>query len=74
MNLDLLNRVDGTDKSSTLALCIGTWNLAGLSLDDCDLLIEQISGNYVWDFVLLQETFFMRRRRSIGKQACYLLS
>ena len=57
MKLDVSNQADGPDNCVSLEIRIGTWNLAGLSPHDCDLLIEQLSDNYKWDVVLLQETF-----------------
>ena len=36
---------------------MGTWNLAGLAEDDIDEFINELSDNYAWDFVCLQETF-----------------
>ena len=46
-----------SSSGSSSSLFIGTWNLAGLAVLDCDLFIAQLSDNYKWDFLLLQETF-----------------
>ena len=36
---------------------MGTWNVAGLAEDEIEIFITQLSDNYEWDFVCLQEAF-----------------
>ena len=36
---------------------MGTWNVAGIAADAVDILIAQLSDNYTWDIMLLQEGF-----------------
>ena len=36
---------------------VGTWNLAGIAEDQIDFFISQLSDNYPWIFILLQEAF-----------------
>ena len=34
-----------------------SWNLAGVNPDDFHLLLKQLSDNYDWDILLMQEAF-----------------
>ena len=58
MTLDCMHHAEcfGNDVSYE-KLCILSWSLAGIATDEIDLLFSQISDNYFWDFMLLQETF-----------------
>ena len=49
------NSFSGAGSTGELYVC--TWNLAGIAVRDVNLFIEQLSDNYAWDFVMLQETF-----------------
>jgi len=36
---------------------VGTWNVAGIAADAVDIFTAQLSDNYIWDILLLQEGF-----------------
>ena len=36
---------------------VASWNLAGLAEGDVDVFLAQLSDNYVWDIICLQEAF-----------------
>ena len=71
-----------TDSAGTLGcsscsgvqrLCICSWNLAGVSEDDLCFLLDQISDNYSWDVLLLQEAFTRTDGISNGSSHIILL-
>ena len=49
------NSFSGAGSTRELHVC--TWNVAGIAVRDVNLFIEQLTDNYAWDFVMLQETF-----------------
>ena len=36
---------------------VGTWNLAGIAEDQIDFFMSQLTDNYPWSLILLQEAF-----------------
>ena len=50
---------------------MGTWNVAGIGLDVLDTFIEQLSDNYMWDIVTLQEG--IRQTEGIESEFGHLL-
>ena len=36
---------------------MGTWNAAGIAVADLDLFVSQLSDNYAWDILMIQEGF-----------------
>ena len=36
---------------------MGTWNVAGVAVDAWDDFLGQLSDNYIWDILFLQEGF-----------------
>ena len=36
---------------------MGSWNVAGVAVDAVDAFVEQLSDNYTWDIIMLQEGF-----------------
>ena len=50
---------------------MGTWNVAGVGLDAVDDFLGQLSDNYVWDILFLQEGF--RRTEGIACELGHLL-
>ena len=50
---------------------MGTWNVAGIAVDKLDTFIEQLSDNYPWDVLLLQEGF--RQTDGIASEFNHLL-
>ena len=50
---------------------VGTWNVAGVAVDAFDVFLGQLSDNYVWDVLFLQEGF--RRTEGIASEFGHLL-
>ena len=50
---------------------MGTWNVAGVAVDAFDDFIGQLSDNYIWDILFLQEGF--RRTEGIASELGHLL-
>ena len=50
---------------------MGTRNVAGIGLDALDTFVEQLSDNYVWDVMLLQEGF--RQTDGIAMESKHVL-
>ena len=66
MQTNSLLGVEGAAKE----LHVGTWNVAGIAIDSLDTFVEQLSDNYSWDVIMLQEGF----RQTDGVDAgCHLL-
>ena len=38
-------------------LCVVSWNVAGIPLDDLDVWLQQVSDHFPWDLICLQEGF-----------------
>ena len=52
------------EAGNSLHLCVISWNVAGIPLDDLDVWLQQVSDHFPWDLICLQEGF--KRLNGIG--------
>ena len=45
------------EAGNSLHLCVISWNVAGIPLDDLDVWLQQVSDHFPWDLICLQEGF-----------------
>ena len=45
------------EQGNLLHLCVVSWNVAGIPLDDLDVWLQRVSDHFPWDLICLQEGF-----------------
>ena len=45
------------EEGNSLHLCVVSWNVAAIPLDDLDVWLQQVSDHFPWDLICLQEGF-----------------
>ena len=54
------------EAGNSLHLCVISWNVAGIPLDDLDVWLQQVSDHFPWDLICLQEGFKRLNGIAIG--------
>ena len=50
------------EEGNPIHLCVVSWNVAGIPLDDMDVWLQQVSDHFPWDLICLQEGFQVSQR------------